>query len=385
MRILVFSWRDPKHPLAGGAEQVMHEHMKGWIAAGHSVTLFSSNMPGLKSKESIDGVKILRKGYQYLGVQLAGVVFYFKNKDKYDFLIDQFHGLPFFTPLYSRKPKIAVIQETARKVWFLNPFPTPFNFFLGIFGFLIEPLFFLFYRNTQFATGSYSAKVDVSKMNIPLKNITVWPHGVLIPKVKSKRQKEKNKTVCFLGVLSKDKGVLDAIRCFKILSEKDEDYQFWLIGKPETEEFNQKLKKLVKDLMLEKVVKFWGFVSQNKKFELLSRSHVLINPSVREGWGLVNIEANAMGIPVVSYKAAGLIDSVKSNYSGLFCKENSYLSMAQTVEQLLKNNLKYSKISKTAIIWSEKFNWENSIIISLKSILKVIKNSTDSKSNNLKT
>jgi len=34
MNILVFSWRDPKHPTAGGAEQVMHEHMKGWIAAG---------------------------------------------------------------------------------------------------------------------------------------------------------------------------------------------------------------------------------------------------------------------------------------------------------------------------------------------------------------
>ena len=53
MRILVFSWRDPKHPLAGGAEQVMHEHMKGWIEAGHKVTLFSSKLDVLKNEKSL--------------------------------------------------------------------------------------------------------------------------------------------------------------------------------------------------------------------------------------------------------------------------------------------------------------------------------------------
>lgn len=374
MRILVFSWRDPKHPLAGGAEQVMHEHMKGWIAAGHSVTLFSSKTPGLKSKEIIDGVEIRRRGYQYLGVQIAGFLYYLKNKDKYDFLVDQFHGLPFFTPVYSKKPKIAVIQETARKVWFLNPFPVPFNFIVGIFGFFLEPIFFLCYKNTQFATGSYSAKVDVAKMNIPLRSITVWPHGVIVPKIKRKKQKEKSKTICFLGVLSKDKGILDAIRCFKILSGKDEGYQFWIIGKPETEHFGLMIKKLVKKLQLEKKIKFWGFVSKNKKFELLATSHVLINPSVREGWGLVNIEANAVGVPVVSYNAAGLIDSVKNNYSGIFVKKNDAKSLAEVIENLIENKPKYLRLSKTAILWSDQFKWSNSVKISLRSIDKIFRN-----------
>jgi len=123
MRILVFSWRDPKHPLAGGAEQVMHQHMRGWTGAGHRVTLFSSKIPELKFTEFIEGIKIVRRGNQYLGVQIAAFIFYLREKNNFDLIIDQFHGLPFFTPLYSRKPKIAVIQETARKVWFLNPFP----------------------------------------------------------------------------------------------------------------------------------------------------------------------------------------------------------------------------------------------------------------------
>ena len=131
------------------------------------------------------------------------------------------------------------------------------------------------------------------------------------------------------------------------------------------------IKKLIKKLQLEKKIKLWGFVSQNKKFELLRRSHVLINPSAREGWGLVNIEANAMGVPVVSYKAAGLVDSVKNNYSGLFCRENTYVEMANLVDRLLRNNSKYLKLCKTAILWSKKFNWENSVKISINSINKV--------------
>ncbi|MFC1625805.1 hypothetical protein ACFL1Q_02105 [Patescibacteria group bacterium] len=96
MNILILSWRDPKHPLAGGAEQVMHQHMKGWVKVGHDVTLFSSKCKNLHNSESFEGVKIIRKGYQYLGVQIAGLFYYLKNKNSYDFVVDQFHGLPFF-------------------------------------------------------------------------------------------------------------------------------------------------------------------------------------------------------------------------------------------------------------------------------------------------
>src|SRR5260221_9797846 len=107
MNILVFSWRDPKHPTAGGAEQVMHEHMKGWIAGGHNVTLFSSTFPGAKDQEIIDGIKIIRKGSQYLTCHLNAFFWYvFQPHPEFDLIIDEFHGWPFFIPLYIRKPKI---------------------------------------------------------------------------------------------------------------------------------------------------------------------------------------------------------------------------------------------------------------------------------------
>ena len=370
MNILVLSWRDPKHPLAGGAEQVVHEHLKGWIKAGHKVTLFSSSINNLPKCEILDGVEIVRSGYQYLGVQIAGFFYYLKFRKNFDLVIDQFHGLPFFTPLYARKPKLAIIQETARKVWFLNPLPKPLNWIVGLIGCLGEPLIFLFYKNTPFITGSQSAKKDVTEMRIPEGNITIVPHGVILPKFKIKNLKLKIKTIVFLGVLSKDKGIEDAIKCFKILDRQDK-WNFWVIGRPETVEYGKQIQSLVSKLKFKNKIKFWGFVSQNKKFELLAKAHVLINPSVYEGWGLVNIEANAMGTPVIAYSNAGLVDSVKMGTSGIICQKNTSDNLAEETFNLLQDNQKYERLKKGALNWSKKFSWKRSVSQSLLLINKI--------------
>ncbi|MBI4058821.1 glycosyltransferase family 4 protein [Candidatus Microgenomates bacterium] len=368
MNILVFSWRDPKHPLAGGAEQVMHQHMKGWIKAGYQVMLFSSRFPNSQPEEYIGGVKIIRGGYQYLGVQIAGFYYYLKNKSNFDFIVDQFHGLPFFTPLYVRKPKLAVIQETARKVWFLNPLPRPLNWVIGLLGYWVEPFIFLIYKKTPFMTGSESAKADVIKMGIPPKNIAVIPHGVITTKLKVKSTKLKVKTVVYLGILSKDKGIEDAIKCFSLLPPT---WQFWVIGKPETAKYFNQLKRLVNKLNLSKKIKFWGYVTQAKKFTLLSRSHILVNPSVHEGWGLVNIEANSVGTPVVAYKSQGIIDSIEEGVSGILCSQNSPENLASNIVDLLANQKEYQKLQQGALRWSKNFDWNKSRQQSLQLVKKV--------------
>lgn len=370
MNILILSWRDIKHPNAGGAEQVMHEHAKGWVRAGHEVTHFSSKTKRLVKLEKIDGVDFVRSGYQYLGVQIAGLLYYLRNKQKIDLIVDEFHGIPFFTPLYIKKPKLAVIQEVARKVWFLNPLPWPMNWIVGLIGYITEPLVFLFYKKTAFMTGSESAKQDVSKFGVPIKKITVVPHGVILPQKLKIFKKRKTKTITFLGILSKDKGIEDAISAFSNINNVG-DYQFWVIGRPETISYGKKIKSMVKGFGLNGKIKFWGYVNQSQKFKLLSKSHILINPSVHEGWGLVNIEANSVGTPTVSYNSAGLIDSVKDGVSGLICQNNTVKDLAENIISLLNDPAKYKKLSRGAISWSQKFDWQKSRKLSLKLINEI--------------
>ncbi len=358
MNILVFSWRDPKHPTAGGAEQVMHEHMRGWVNAGHRVTLFASRVKGLPRMETIDGVRIVRGGIQYFGVQIAGFIYYLRSRKNFDLIVDQFHGLPFFTPLYINKPILAVIQEVAGKVWLKNELPFPLNHIFGVIGYLGEPALFLFYRKTRFMTGSESAKKSLIKVGISSKNIDVINHGIIIERPRPFPVKEKTKTIIFLGAISKDKGIEDVLRTFSILNKKG-NYKFWIVGK--SSGFYEKYINDSALLMgISSNLTCFGFVSQKRKFELLARAHVMINPSLLEGFGLVNIEANAMGTPVVAYSSLGLVDSVKNGVGGVLCKRNTPEELAREVSAILKNKSIYEKLRKGGIFWSKKFDWKRS-------------------------
>ena len=362
LRILVFSWRDPRHPNAGGAEQVMHEHMKGWTRAGHKVTLFASRNKGIPEREIIDGVKVIRQGWQYLGVQMAGCLYYLKHRSKIDFVVDQFHGIPFFTPLYVTKPKLAVIQEVAGKVWLNNELPFPLDLLIGAVGYLIEPIIFLFYRKTQFMTGSESAKTDLEGTGIPAGKITVVHHGVIVVKPKPFPRKENIKTVMFLGAISKDKGIVDVLQTFSKLNRKG-NFRFWIVGR--ASEYYQEFIKSEVDRLNLKNLTYFGFVDNKQKFDLLARAHVTINPSMLEGWGLVNIEANAMGTPVIAYRSRGLIDSIKDGQNGILCHKNSPDVLAKNVVGVLGDMKYYKLLQKGALAWANKFNWKLSVNQSL--------------------
>ena len=355
MRVVIFSWRGPGHPNEGGAEQVTNEHAKGWVRAGNKVTLFTSYFFGAKTDERRDNIRILRRGDQFFGVKFAAFKwYYFENKEKFDLIIDEFHGLPFFTPLWAfGVKKIGFIHEVAQKVWALNPWPWPFNKIAGFFGMTVEPwIFKLFYTGIPFMTVSKSTKADLKAWGV--KNITVIPNGVLLPKVLPKVPREKDYTLIYLSALAKDKGVEDAIAVFNVIQRQLPDTKFWIVGKS----YPQYIKYLQS---LCPQAKFWGFVSDKKKFELLARAHILIFPSVHEGWGLVIIEAGSVGTPTVAYKVSGIKDAIVHGRTGLMTDNQTPASLANLILELNKNKRLYSKLSRDAKKWSQKFSWIESI------------------------
>lgn len=376
MNILILSWRGPGHPYAGGAEESTHQHAKGWIKAGYDVTLFTSYYPGAKVEEITDGVKIIRQGSQNFGVHFKAFFWYvFKHHHKYDLIIDQFHGIPFFTPLYIKEKKLAFIHEIAKEVWSLNPWHWPFNLIPYLVGSIFEPLVFkMFYKKVPFITVSKSTKRGLMQWGIPGENITVIYNGIEKTEFKNNVVKEKEKTVIYLGTLSEDKGIKDAVETFSVLSQQYNDMQFWIVGKGESG-YRKELELLVDKLRINRKVKFWGYVSNEKKFELLARAHVLINPSVCEGWGLVVIEAASVGTPTVAYNVSGLRDSIINGETGILSNERNFESLATEISKLLENKERYGKISRNAIIWSKKFSWEKAAGMSISLIDRIMENS----------
>lgn len=367
MNILCFSWRGPKHPNAGGAEISTIQHAKGWVKAGHKVTIFTSSYQNALELEYIGGVRIIRKGSQFFGVHLAAFKwFILDRKEQFDIVIDQFHGIPFFTPIFVRGKKLGFIHETTKEIWRLNSWKAPLNILPSVLGTFFEPFIFkLFYKNTPFMTVSKSTKMDLVEWGMPQKQITIIHNGLNAPEVHKTFKKEKKKTLIFLGVLSKDKGIENALKVFQSIDQTEKDkWQFWIVGKVDPVYFS-KLKLQSKKFGIDKKIFFWGFVSEAKKFELLSRAHIAINPSIREGWGLVVIEAAYVGTPTVAFDVPGLHDSILNNRTGIICAENTVEDLARKILELIRDAKRYKRISRNAITWSRKFSWEKSAKMSL--------------------
>lgn len=351
MNILILNWRDPKNPHSGGAELVTLEHAKRWVLAGHTVTWFTCSFPGCLKEETIDGVQIIRQGSLF-SVFLFAFFYYLGHNKRIDIVVDEIHGIPFFTPLYVRKPKIAFIHEVAAEIWdYMYPFP------LSTIGKFIEPWYFKLYKHIPFWIVASSASEDLSRYGIDKRNCHIILNGITNPTLDKLPQKEHVHTYIFVSRLVKMKGIEEIIKAFGFIHLEDEKARLWIVGRGD-KKYIESLHKMVEEYRIKDNVTFFGAVSEEKKLELLQKAHVILHASIKEGWGLVIIEAASQGTPAVVYKVAGLQDSVKNNETGIVLDENSPKEMAARALQLVANENLYQKFQKNCFQWAKSLRWD---------------------------
>jgi glycosyltransferase involved in cell wall biosynthesis len=99
-------------------------------------------------------------------------------------------------------------------------------------------------------------------------------------------------------------------------------------------------------------------VTRAELYERMARAHALLVPSVREGWGLVVIEANAVGTPAVGYDVHGIRDSIRDGVTGRLAHAGSPEELAAQALALVANPLRYDETCDRARAWAERFSWE---------------------------
>lgn len=369
MNILVLSWRDIKNPRSGGAEVLTHEIAKRWVKAGHKVTLFSSIFEDSKKEEVAGGVKFVRGGHPdarflFSSVYFLAYRFYRKNPGKFDAVVDEIHGLPFFTPWYVKEKKVVLICEVAGDLWVKM-----FGPFFGLLGRLIERLYLRFiYKNIPYLTISNSTQEELVREGVRKKDITVLPMGVSVPSIIKSKEKEKDPTLIFVGRLSKSKGIEDAIEALSQVLNKNPKTKLWIVGTGE-EDYIKFLKKKAKNLHISDRITFWGYVPEEKKFELMGRAHILLALSLKEGWGLIVPEAAYVGTPSIVYDVPGLRDIVVNGFNGIKVKQNTPNEINKEVIKILQNKDSYIKLQANAKKSSLNYNWDDTA----KTALKIVK------------
>ena len=108
---------------------------------------------------------------------------------------------------------------------------------------------------------------------------------------------------------------------------------------------------------MEAHVEFSDNLHQTKIIELLNKSKLLIHTSQFETFGLVAIEANTMGVPVLSINNGSLMEIIENNKNGYLSENLIDKDVNNFVSNLLNEDKKSEEISLSCIEKSKKYDW----------------------------
>jgi glycosyltransferase involved in cell wall biosynthesis len=257
-------------------------------------------------------------------------------------------------------------------------FPFPKN----LIGKFLENWYFRLYKTSLFWTDAPSTINELVDRGIPRNQCIAIPCPIIIDKtvLSSVTKKEKVPTFIFVSRVVRMKGIEEVIKAFSFILQAEEKAQLWIIGGFE-ETYKRELEQMTKEYHVYERVFFYGSVSERQKYEYLSRAHLLLHASVKEGWGLVVLEAANFNTPSVVYNVNGLKDVVRDNETGIVIGNNSPQEMARAALDLYNNPKRYQKFQLNGKEWVRSLKWHDSVRLSL----QLLEKSIDSAHNSTQT
>lgn len=360
--LLFLSWRDIKAPKKGGAEVYTHEMLKRINFDKYRIIHFSPSFQGGKEIEDIDNITYIRSGNEFSVIGDARK-YYKANEENINFVVDQCNTHRFFTKFWvEAKKRIFFIHQLTREIWFMNA-----KFPVSAIGYITETPFLKLSKNDYTMTVSESTKKDLIKIGFDIDKVRILPEGIEFTHWKKEEFKEKEKcpTFIYVGRFVNYKGIDACVLAFAQIKKEYPEAKLYIVGKKNESYIERNLKPIFKEGNItyggegdNKDVTLFGFVSEERKLELMSQSHALIFPSQREGWGLIVTEAAAVGTPSIVYNSPGIVDAVDYGNAGYLCEENNVQNIYTNMKAVIEDKKDYEKHIESAYEYSLKFHWD---------------------------
>ena len=164
-----------------------------------------------------------------------------------------------------------------------------------------------------------------------------------------------------IGRIQEQKRQLETIKFLNNFRKIDSNFLCYFIGGPSGksgDDYLAELEESVKEFNLESHVEFLGNLPQTKIKDFMNKSKLLIHTSQYETFGLVAIEANSMGVPILSINTGSLIEIIENNKNGYFAEDFMDNHVNNFVRDLLNDDDYFNNVMSQCIQKSEKYNWE---------------------------
>lgn len=354
----------------GGKEKRIYEISTRLVKLGHEVHIYCMHWPtfGVTSKKSKAQSESIENG-----VHLHAISPYYPlySGDKrsikqallfslhclklvrVDFDVIDVDHMPFF-PIFAVK-LVCILKgkkmfATWHEIWGFHYWQKYLGL-LGLIAFIVERLSVIL-PNKIIAVSNLTASRLKKEFGVR-QPINIIPNGIDYETIQRVKPSKENSDIIFVGRLLQHKNVNTLIKAVNLLKMHfGLSVKCIIIGDgPE----KNNLLQLAKKLDLEKNIKFLNSNnSQEKIYALMKSSKVFVLPSTREGFGIVVLEANACGLPVIT------INHPDNAAKDLIKKSNGLLidlSVDQIAEALHKVLQNYSTFKFTS---NHNFSWDKS-------------------------
>jgi len=360
-RVLLINWRDPRNPEAGGAEVHLHEVAVRLVRAGFACIQYSHAFPGAPSPEVIDGVEVHRAG----GKLLFNFTVWLRarawcRRHAIDVVLDDSNKIPFFLPWLAARPVVAQIHHLFGRVLF-HETAWPMACYVLAF----EALMPAAYRRVRVLTGSESSKAELIRKGFG--SVEIAPEGADLSLYRPPADPAKRgNVIVYVGRIKRYKGLDMILEGAAALKAEFPDLVLKIAGSGDDV---PRLKEKAKALKMEGWTEFLGFVSEARKVELYGEARVAVNSSLKEGWGLTSIEANACGTPVVATNVPGLCDSVRDGETGYLVPFGDAAAFAAAVRRVLADPEGAAAMRERGLAWAARHTWERAYEVTRDALL----------------
>lgn len=348
-RVHVLAWRDLDDDDAGGSEVHADEFMRRWAAAGLDVTHRTSAAAGRPAEAVRNGYRVIRRGSRYSVFARTAVAEMLRRMGPYDAVVEIWNGVPWFSPVWCRRPHITVLHHVHGPMWD-QILPRP----LAGFGRILEArLAPPFYRRTSVVTPSDSTRAELLGLGFRPDSVTAVPNGV-DPFFSPGGERSPTPTVVAVGRFAPVKRFEVTIAAAVAARREVPDLQLRLVGDGP---LRDELAALVARHGAEHWITFTGRLSGEALRDEYRRAWAVASGSLAEGWGLTITEAAACGTPAVATDIPGHRCSVVDGVTGVLAAPER---LGAALVAVLTDDVRRQALADAALARARTLTWEAS-------------------------
>lgn len=206
---------------------------------------------------------------------------------------------------------------------------------------------------------SQKTRIDLIKRGkVRSERIDVIPVGIDLERIVKIAPARESTDVLFAGRLIHEKRVDLLLNAIAVAKKEIPTITCAIIGDgPE----RGLLEDLAVKLGVEENVSFTGFVDQDGLTAYMKASKVFVLPSIREGFGLVIVEANACGLPVISIRhdMSAVRELVEDGVNGFLVNDISSREIAEAITKLVTDEALRERLAENGFAMAKKYGWSD--------------------------